>query len=481
MPPVSPQGSRGGLITAVVVFTIGFVLATILAIYYGVALSKEEDLYKTANDRMRSYIQDTSNPHVVALMKSKDTNPKLREHTLVAAAMQESQDLSDAIVGKDATTVAQPTAAIDTATAALAAASAKLNGITLPPDLVGAINALANYAASQQQQADASRKDQTSAAANAADQIKYAQQLTAKAQEDLAHANDLKQEALDAVQAANTQYEKQLTDYGQTMEKRTTEFNAELKKYETTEASLNSKIADLNKDLDEAKAKLEGRRIPVEDAVVRRSAGQILSVASDDIVYINLGMGDHIVPGMTFEVYDRDEGIPKLGDGMSEDNMPTGIGSIEIERVDADESQARVVHLQPSKQIISGDLIANLIYDRNVKFNFFVYGRFDVAHTGHPTDGDRDKILALVDRWGGKIQKKIDVDTDFVVMGAEPVVEDFTDEQLQDPFYVRRKNDEESDQKSYDDTLDKAREYHIPVMNQNRFLYFIGYYDTAQR
>jgi hypothetical protein len=481
MPPVSPQGSRGGLITAVVVFTIGFVLSTILAIYYGVALSKEDDLYKTANDRMRSYIQDTSNAHVVHLMQSKDTNPKLREHTLVAAAMQESEDLSDAIVGKDATTVADPTAAIDKATAAVAAASAKLNNLNLPPDLVGAIGALADYAASQQQQADAATKAQSAAAADAAQQIAHAEELLQKAEGDVAHANELKQQALDAIQAADVGYETKLTNYGQTIEKQTTEFNEELKKYENEINTKDSKITDLKNQLDQAIAKLEKRRVPVEDPMVRRTAGQIQYVASDDIVYINLGMGDHIMPGMTFEVYDQDEGIPKLGDGMSDDNMPTGIGSIEVERVQADSSQCRVVALQPTKHISNGDLIANLIYDRNVKFNFFVYGKFDLAHTGHPTDGDRDKVLALIDRWGGQIQKKINVDTDFVVMGAEPVVEDFTDEQLQDPFYVRRKLDEEADQKAYDDTLDKAHEYHIPVMNQNRFLYFIGYYDTAQR
>ena len=150
MPPVSPQGSRGGLITAVVVFTIGFVLATILAIYYGVEVSKDEDTIKTIGDRMKTYVQDTSSPHFKVLMTDKDS-PNLREHTVVAAAMKESQDLSDAIVGKDAASAAHPTAAIDKATAALAAASQKLNGIALPPDLVGAIGALTDYAASQQQ------------------------------------------------------------------------------------------------------------------------------------------------------------------------------------------------------------------------------------------------------------------------------------------------------------------------------------------
>ncbi len=42
-----------------------------------------------------------------------------------------------------------------------------------------------------------------------------------------------------------------------------------------------------------------------------------MSVASEDTVYINLGLGDHMVPGMTFEVYSRRDGIPKQ-DGPDE-------------------------------------------------------------------------------------------------------------------------------------------------------------------
>ena len=41
MPAVGPQGSRGGLIAATVVFTILFVTATIFAIYFGVDDSKK--------------------------------------------------------------------------------------------------------------------------------------------------------------------------------------------------------------------------------------------------------------------------------------------------------------------------------------------------------------------------------------------------------------------------------------------------------
>jgi hypothetical protein len=203
-------------------------------------------------------------------------------------------------------------------------------------------------------------------------------------------------------------------------------------------------------------------------------------VASDDVAYINLGSGDHIVPGMTFEVYDKRDGVPRLGDGMSPEDMPVGLGSVEVESVDHASSQVRVT-LEPNQHITEGDLIANLVYDRNVKYNFYVYGKFDLGQTRHPTDQDRDKILALIAHWGGRLQKTINVDTDFVVMGAEPTVEDFTQDQLEDPFFVRKKNDEEADLKAYNDILSKARDLHIPVMNQNRFLYFVGYYDNALR
>ena len=53
MPAVGPQGSRGGLIAATVVFTILFVTATIFAIYFGVDDSKKTELLQTQIDRTK--------------------------------------------------------------------------------------------------------------------------------------------------------------------------------------------------------------------------------------------------------------------------------------------------------------------------------------------------------------------------------------------------------------------------------------------
>src|SRR6058998_2758826 len=47
MPPVTQQGSRTGLITAVVIFVVLFVTAAIFAIYYGVDASRTHQDYET--------------------------------------------------------------------------------------------------------------------------------------------------------------------------------------------------------------------------------------------------------------------------------------------------------------------------------------------------------------------------------------------------------------------------------------------------
>ena len=91
---------------------------------------------------------------------------------------------------------------------------------------------------------------------------------------------------------------------------------------------------------------------------------------------------------------------------------------------------------------------------------------------------DAAVIKRLVTQWGGKLVNDVDVNTDFVVMGKEPVVPAADKD---DPIAQKRAQDA---QKALDDYMDKrnqAIQLSIPIMNQNRFLYFVGYYDQAKR
>src|SRR3712207_5864235 len=54
-PPLSPQGNRAGLITAVVVLSILFVTSAIFAFYYSAESSKAQGNVKTLNDKLNQY------------------------------------------------------------------------------------------------------------------------------------------------------------------------------------------------------------------------------------------------------------------------------------------------------------------------------------------------------------------------------------------------------------------------------------------
>jgi len=222
-----------------------------------------------------------------------------------------------------------------------------------------------------------------------------------------------------------------------------------------------------------------GKRISTNEPILRHADGTILRVPGNNIVYISRGAQDQIVPGMTFEVYDKNTGIPRAGDN-DQDALPEGKASIEVIRVNPTSSEARITHIKPGGiSLQEGDLITNLVYDPNVKYAFFVYGKFDLDQNGVPTAKDGEVIQRLITQWGGRLQQKINVDTDFVILGKEPTVPNLSPDEEKDPLRLQERSKAESDLAAYQDVLAKAHELHIPVLNQNRFLYLIGYYDLA--
>jgi imidazolonepropionase-like amidohydrolase len=86
-----------------------------------------------------------------------------------------------------------------------------------------------------------------------------------------------------------------------------------------------------------------------------------------------------------------------------------------------------------------------------------------------------------VSQWGGKVVDKIGVDTDFVVLGAEPVIPNFSTEELADPVNIKKQEDAKAELAQYEQVLKEAKELHIPILNQNRFLYFTGQEEAVLR
>ena len=235
-------------------------------------------------------------------------------------------------------------------------------------------------------------------------------------------------------------------------------------------------------DLKVATDKIAGHRPDVTNAVVRHADGKIIRLPGNDICYINLGQGDQVTPGLTFEVYDKATGVPGIPANVVDDeNLPVGKASIEITRVGDTSSECRIVNTAPGATLSEGDLIANLVYDANTKYNFYVYGEFDLSGSGHPNQADTAVIQRLVTQWGGRLTDQVNVDSYFVVLGAEPQLLSFTKEELDLPLNADKAEKAKAALDKYQDIRQAALDMHIPILNQNRFLYYVGYYDQAKR
>lgn len=190
---------------------------------------------------------------------------------------------------------------------------------------------------------------------------------------------------------------------------------------------------------------------------------------SQDEVYVNLGRKDRVTVGLTFAVYD-----PRLGVGSGVEGR--GKGAIEIMDVGENESLARIIRFERGNSILSGDTIANPVFsrDRNRKYRFMVFGDFDLDGDGVATSAERDRVVRMIESWGGQIDAKLDTQTDFVVLGAEPSAQaarfSALSEQTADLVAQRK-----AQQEQYQQLAKDARAYSIPVLNANRFLAMIGY------
>jgi hypothetical protein len=151
MAAVGPQSSGGGLIAAVVVFTILFVAATIFAIYFGVDDGKIRDQLQVEknNNKLIFSSQDLGNLRYAEIKSSLKPG-----QSILSVALQDSQELAETIDGKLEANKKQPVAAAEQARKALANAAQKLPALNLTPsmNLVSVIDKLTAYGADQQYQ-----------------------------------------------------------------------------------------------------------------------------------------------------------------------------------------------------------------------------------------------------------------------------------------------------------------------------------------
>lgn len=490
MPPPIPSqsGSKAALITWTVITSILFVVSTVLAIFANVEKNKLLLERETKAKQYAVFLNegDLTGPLKDQLTAARDANTEFDKNMkLVDVALAQRDALIRKIAGAPATgDVGADARAILEANNAITAAKDKAGkaGEKIAPEqpLVAVLRTVSDELASQTsklQAAEAAREAVSKQLASLQDAQK--KQLEAR-DADIARAVAEKNKYQTDATTDRSAKDKQIEDMRLKAEEQAKLAQDDMNKLQAQQQELNAQIKRLQDQIQALQARLRQLRQPV-DQVVKQADATIMRTASDNIVYINLGAGDQVTPGMSFEVFDRLEGIPTPGDPTNNDNLPKGKASIEIVRVSPGSSECRIVRSTPGTTVVDGDLCVNLVYDKAVKYNFVVYGNFDLDRNGQPSPTDADVIRRLITSWGGAVMDKLNVNTDFLVVGKLPEIPNYTQEELDRPeiqFDLERKKKELAD---YEELVARAVELNIPILNQNRFLYFVGYYEQSAR
>jgi hypothetical protein len=208
---------------------------------------------------------------------------------------------------------------------------------------------------------------------------------------------------------------------------------------------------------------------PDREVLAHQPDGKIILIDDQaEVVHLNIGIDDHVYQGLTLTVYDRGTSIPEDGKGKAE---------IEVFDVAKTYSAARIIKSELIKPILQGDLVANLIWDADRTNVFVIAGDFDLDNDGMLDYNGAGKIKTLIEKWGGRVDDAISIDTDFVVLGKQPqVLQRPTQDEIDiDPRALDVYNESLQRLERYNGLRDQAQSLWIPIFTYDRFLYFIGY------
>jgi len=217
--------------------------------------------------------------------------------------------------------------------------------------------------------------------------------------------------------------------------------------------------------------------VPPHDAnspAYHADAEVILIDNQANVVHLDIGRKSRVYQGLTFSVYNRNMPIPKDGKGKAE---------VEIYDVGENTSTARIIRSKIKNPIVLGDVAINLIWDRSETYSFVVAGEFDLNDDGNIDYRGKAKIIGLVERWNGRVEENVGVNTNFVILGQPPKLRDRPtfEERERNPMAMEEYEESRRKYADYQEVLEGADKLRIPIFNTDRFLYFIGYKSRAQK
>lgn len=249
------------------------------------------------------------------------------------------------------------------------------------------------------------------------------------------------------------------------------EYEQQLTDLRDRNRDLESTVTDLERNIDQQRRDilaLIGER-PEAATITQADATIVAQIPDQNRVYLDIGWESGVKKGMTFSVHDPDA-LVKL-----EEDEFEGKAVVEIINVSSNTAVGRITTSQPRAVIRDGDALVNLIFDPNRVYSFHVFGQFDLDYDQEADDNGLDQVESMVTRFNGKLADNLGFATDYLVLGLEPQLPARPQDEL-DLIKMREFRVELENFQAYQDRIAQARELGIPVLNQNRFLDLVGYY-----
>ena len=342
-------------------------------------------------------------------------------------------------------------------------------------DLIGALRSAAEQRQKNYDALLAAKKDADDAKKAAADADAARVAAEAKATQV---ANDEAKKRADLEEA----HKKELAAKDTAVADKARDIDTAQKNYETLRIESTNKVAekdgtiakkdleirDLNKTLRDLN-KVGTVQTSFRDATAKMPDGGVAQVFAEmNMVNLRLRNPSQAKLGMRYVIFSKDKPIP--------DNLQ-GKAVVEVSSVDSGSIQAKIIKTTPGDPIITGDLALNLVVGP-VKFNFVVFGDFDLTGEGMPAPNGKSQIETLVKNWGGNIQQNVDITTNFVILGEKPLVPaQKPDPATSAPLVVENYDRKVAANEKWTKLHDWAAAHTIPIMNTQTFLTGIGYYN----
>ncbi|MBI4229340.1 MAG: hypothetical protein HY608_00735 [Planctomycetes bacterium] len=186
--------------------------------------------------------------------------------------------------------------------------------------------------------------------------------------------------------------------------------------------------------------------------------GELVEVVPErEVAYIDLGHQDRVRRGMRFAAFRREKG-----------GMPVWKATLEVVRLHDTWCEARILVSEPDEYedethtlhrrfydnhdpVLSGDYVANPVYQRNKMPRFVLAGVLDM-HT-------QEEAEFLIRSDGGEVQDEVGVDTTFLVIGNVP------DENAQEAEFRR-----------YDRSMEMAKRLECEIITERSFNRYLRNY-----